>query len=106
MLDGDEPTEEQCYLWWLHVHNACCRISYLRVGWKKKKKTKLNIILIYRNMIIIHLYRMHMILNTEGLKMGIFPQQESTRGIQSHNPRCTWRGLVTESLIVKRQREN
>lgn len=27
MLESDEPMEEQCYLWWLHVHNACCRIS-------------------------------------------------------------------------------
>lgn len=84
----------------------CMLQNQLFKGWMEEEETKLNIILIYRNMIIIHLYRMHMILNTEGLKMGIFPQQESTRGIQSHNPRCTWRGLVTESLIVKRQREN
>lgn len=26
-VEEQTPVEEQCYLWWLHVHNACCRTN-------------------------------------------------------------------------------
>lgn len=32
-LESNEFMEEQCYLWWLHVHNACC--SWSIRCWKK-----------------------------------------------------------------------